>query len=94
MNIVNQIIEEDKTCKDLKKDYPDKIKIVEKALLNYMGENDLKMLKTQFPIKWKYSTKKFAYPYEFFNCIEDYQRAIRNLKKDFFSKLTKRLSQW
>ena len=29
-----------------------------------------------------------AYPYEFFNCIEDYQKPVDNLKKeDFFSKL-------
>ena len=41
--IVNEIVEEDKTVKDLKKDYPDKIKNLEEALLNYMGENDLKI---------------------------------------------------
>ena len=53
-----------------------------------MGENDLKILKTGFPDKWKYLTKKLAYPYEFFNCIEDYQKPVDNLKKeDFFSKL-------
>ena len=29
-----------------------------------------------------------AYPYEFFNCIEDYQKPLDNIKKgDFFSKL-------
>ena len=29
-----------------------------------------------------------AYPYEFFNSIEDYQKPVDNLKKeDFFSKL-------
>ena len=53
-----------------------------------MGENDLKILKTGFPGKWKYLTKKLAYPFEFFNCIEDYQKPLDNLtKKDFFSKL-------
>ena len=53
-----------------------------------MGENDLKILKTGFPDKWKGLTKKLAYPYEFFNCIEDYQKPVNNLKKeDFFSKL-------
>ena len=30
--------------------------------LNYMRENDLKILKTEFPDKWKYLTKKLAYP--------------------------------
>ena len=30
-----------------------------------MGQNYLKILKTDFPdIKWKYITKKIAYPYE------------------------------
>ena len=85
--IVNEIIEEDKTIKDFKKDYPDKIKNVEEALLIYMSENDLKILKTQFTDKWKNITDNLAYPYEFFNCIEDYQRSVHNLKKeDFFSK--------
>ena len=53
-----------------------------------MGENDLKLLKTEFPDKWKFLNKKLAYPYEFFNCIEDYQKTVDKLKKeDFFSKL-------
>ena len=95
LNIVNEIkllITEDMykidSIKDLKKDYPDKINESEEALLDYMGENDLKILKTGLPDKWKYLTKKLAYPYEFFNCIEDYQKPIDKLKKeDFFSKL-------
>ena len=53
-----------------------------------MGENDLKILKTGFPDKWKYLTKKLAYPYEFFNCTEDYRKPVNNLKnEEFFSKL-------
>ena len=53
-----------------------------------MGENDLKLLKTGFPDKWKYLTKKLAYPYEYFNSIDDYQKPVDNLKKeDFFSNL-------
>ena len=88
LNIVNEIVEEEKTIKDFKKDYPDKIKNLEAALLNYMGENDLKFSKTEFPDKWKYLTKKLVYPYEFFNSIEDYQKSVNDLKKeDFFSKL-------
>ena len=88
MEIVNKIVEEDKTIKDLKKDYPDKIIELEEALLNYMGEIDLKILKAGFPDKWKYLTKKLAYPYEYFNSIEDYQKPVNNLKnEDFFSKL-------
>ena len=42
LDFVNEIVEEDKTIKDLKKDYPEKIKNLEEALLNYIGENDLK----------------------------------------------------
>ena len=57
LNIVKEIVEEDETIIDLKKDYPDKFKKIEEALLDYMGENDLKILKTEFLDKWKYLTK-------------------------------------
>ena len=88
LDIVNKIVEEDKTIRDLKKDYPNEIKSLQEALLDYMGENDLKFLKTGFPDKWKYLTKKIACPYEYFNSINDYQKPVNNLKKeDFFSKL-------
>ena len=88
LNIVTDIGEYDRTINDLKNDYPDKIKKLEEALLDYMGENGLKILKTGFPDKWKYLTKKLAYPYEFFNSIDDYQKPVDNLKtEDFFSKL-------
>ena len=88
LNFVNKIEEEDRTIKDLKKDYPEEIKCLEEALLNYMGGNDLEILKAGFHDKWKYLTKKLAYPYEYFNCIDDYQKPVDNLeKKDFFSKL-------
>ena len=50
LNIVNEIIEDDKSMKDLKKDYPDEIRNLEETLLNYMGEKDLKILKKDFPI--------------------------------------------
>ena len=53
-----------------------------------MGENDLKILKTGFPDKWKYLTKKLACPYEYFNSIDDYQKSVDNLEKGhFFSQL-------
>ena len=87
LDIVNKIVEEDKTIKDLKK-YPNEINKLEEALLDYMGENDLKFLKTGFPDKWKFLTKKLAYPYEYFNSIDDYQKPVNNLtKENFFSKL-------
>ena len=76
------------SIKDLRKDYADKIKELEEVLLDFMGENDLKKIKTGFPDKWNHLTKKQAYLYELFTCIEDYQKPVDNLKKeDFFSKL-------
>ena len=50
LNIVNEI-EEDRTIEDLKKDYPDEIEKLEDAIIIYIGENDLKLLKTEFPDK-------------------------------------------
>ena len=88
LNIVNEVIEEDKTVQDVRKDYPDKIRNLEEALLNYMGENDLNVFKKQFADNWKFSTKKLAYPYEYFNGIDVYQKPVKNLKReDFSSKL-------
>ena len=79
---------ENDSIKDLKKDYPDKINELEEALLDYMRENDLKILKTGFPDKWKYLTKNLAYPYDYFNSIDDYEKPVDSVKKeDFFSKL-------
>ena len=60
LNIVDEIVEDDKTIKDLKKDYPDKIKNLEEALLNYMGENDLEILESGFPDKWKKFNKEIG----------------------------------
>ena len=88
LNFVNDLGEEDRTIEDLKKDYPDEIIELEETLLNYMGENDQKFLKTGFLDQWKFLTKKLAYQYEFFKCIEVYRKPIDNLKKeDFFSIL-------
>ena len=52
-----------------------------------MDEDDFKILKREFPDKWQYLNKKLAYPYEYFNSIDDYKKPVDNLKKDFFSKL-------
>ena len=47
-------------------------------------------MRTAFPDKWKYLTKKLAYPYEYFNSLNDNQKSVDNLQKeDFFSKLKK-----
>ena len=60
LNFVNEILEEDKTIKDLKKDYQDKNAELEETLFKYMGENDLRTLKRGFPDKWNYLTKKIG----------------------------------
>ena len=45
-------------------------------------------MKKDFPDKWQYLNKKLAYPYEYFNSINDYKKPVNDLKKeDFFSKL-------
>ena len=57
-------------------------------LVKNLDEVDLKILKKRFPDKWQYLNKKLAYPYEYFNNIDDYKKPVDNLKKeDFFSKL-------
>ena len=95
LNIVNekeQILrrnENNRSIENSKKKDPEKINELEEALLNYMGENDLKTLKTGFPDKWKFLFEKLADPYEYFYSIEDYQKSVNKLKKeDFFSKLS------
>ena len=89
---IRDSINEDKyksdSIKDLKRNYPDKIKELEENSIKYKGENDLKLCKTEFPDKCKSLTKKLAYPYEYFNGIHDYKKPVDNFKKkDFFSKL-------
>ena len=57
-------------------------------LVKNLDEDDFKILKREFPDKWKYLNKKIAYPYQYFNSIDDYQKPVDNLKiEDFFSKL-------
>ena len=46
-------------------------------------------MKTEFLDKWKYIIKKLANPYEKFNSIDDYQKPVDNLKKDYFFSKTK-----
>ena len=57
-------------------------------LVKNLDEEEFKILKKEFPDKWQYLNKKLAYPYQYFNSINDYQKPVNNLKKeDFFSKL-------
>ena len=97
LNIVNEIeafTSEDKTFDDILKVFPDQIENLEEALNNYRSENDPKILPTEFPDKESYSGKNSAYPYEYFNSINEYQKPGNNLKKeDLFCKSGKYLSQ-
>ena len=57
-------------------------------LVKKLDVDDFSILKKDFPDKWQYLNKKIAYPYQYFNSIDDYQKPVDNLKKeDFFSKL-------
>ena len=57
-------------------------------LVKNLDEDDFKILKKEFPDKWQYLNEKLAYPYQYFNSINDYQKPVDNIKKeDFFSKL-------
>ena len=53
-----------------------------------LDNDDFINLKREFPDKWQYLNKKLAYPYEYFNSIDDYLKPVTDLKKeDFVSKL-------
>ena len=57
-------------------------------LVKNLDEDDFKILKKEFPDKWQYLKKKLAYPYEYFNSIDDYKKPVDNIKREyFFSKL-------
>ena len=57
-------------------------------LVKNLDEDDFKILKKEFPDKWQYLNKKLAYPYEYFNNIDDYKKPVDKLEKeDFFSKI-------
>ena len=57
-------------------------------LVKNLDQDDFKILKKEFPDKWQYLNKKLAYPYEYFNSIDDYKKPVDKLEKeDFFSKL-------
>ena len=57
-------------------------------LVKILDEDDSKILKKEFPDKWQYLNKKLAYPYQYFNSIDDYQKPVDDLKKeDFLRKL-------
>ena len=57
-------------------------------LVENLDENDFKILEKDFPDKWQYLNEKLAYPYQYFNSIDEYKEPVDDSKKeDFFSKL-------
>ena len=64
LNFVNEKEEDeaDRTIETLKKDYEDKIRKLEEALNNYLSENDLKVLRTEFHDKLRILKKNLAHP--------------------------------
>ena len=53
-----------------------------------MSENDLEILKTDFPDAWNYLSTKLAYPYKNFTIINGYQNPVNYFQKeDFVTKL-------
>ena len=50
-------------------------------LVKNLDVDDFVILKKEFPDKWQYLNKKIAYPYQYFNSIDDYQKPVDNFKK-------------
>ena len=45
-------------------------------LVKNLDMDDFKILKKEFPDNWQYLNKKLAYPYEYFNNIDDYIKKL------------------
>ena len=51
----------------------------QKVWINYkknLDEDGFKILKKEFPDKRQYLNKELAYPYEYFNKIDDYKKLL------------------
>ena len=78
--LITEVKWKNDSIKDIKKEYQDEIEKLEEAFHNYNGEKDLETLKTDIPDnRWKNIIKNSAYPYEYHNSIDDYQKAVDNL---------------
>ena len=58
----------------LKNDFPYEIEKLVEALNIFISENDLEIFKTELPDKWKFFSKKLAYPYNYFSSSIAYQK--------------------
>ena len=54
---------------------------LEEAFTNYISDNGLNFLKSEFVDRRKNSTKDLAYPDENFNSIDHYQKPVKHLIK-------------
>ena len=45
-------------------------------LVEHLNEDDFKILKKEFPDEWQFINKKLAYPYQYFNSIDDYKKPV------------------
>ena len=43
-------------------------------LVKNLDKDDFKILKKELPDKWQNLNKNLAYPYEYFNSIDDYKK--------------------
>ena len=69
------------SVEDIKRKFLDEIEELEEALNKNTSGNDLKILRTEFPDEWINLGEKLAYPYEYFNGINECQKPVNNLKK-------------
>ena len=56
------------------------------SLVETLVEDDLEILKNEFPDEWIYLIRILAYPYEKFNSINDHQTRLKIRKKNISSK--------
>ena len=53
-------------------------------LVKNLDVDGFKILRKEFPDKWHFLNKKLAYPYQYFNNFDDFQKPVNNFnKKDF-----------
>ena len=67
INIVHKLkklTSEDRTIKDIKKEFPDEFQKNRRNLKLFVSGNDPKILKSEFPDKWEYPNEQLANPYE------------------------------
>ena len=55
-----------------KKDFPDEIGKFVETVINYIPENDVHFMNTEFTDKWNYPKENFSYLYDYFHCLNDY----------------------